>query len=163
MKIFGQIDFGIEKLAWIILVFSMALILLLSISIIVLRWADLSFPWMDPFVRHLVFLSAFMGGTLATGTQTHISIDILERYFESKKMLQASLWAKRMIFLISCLTLLWLLKVTLDFVSLEAKYGKEVFLGIHSKVLVSVIPFGTGLISYRFFYLFLSSFFEVKK
>ncbi len=157
-KFLELIDRGIERVAGWILVVSVVLMLFISVSIIVLRWIDISFLWFEPFIRHLVFLSAFMGGVLATGRRTHIGIDIIGKYFESKEMWKAFRWVGRVVSLVSLLTLIWLTKSTLDFVILEAKYGKEVFLGIHSKFLVGLIPFGTSLIACRFFYLFVSSF-----
>ena len=52
--------------------------------------------------------------------------------------------------LVSALTLIWLITAALQFVENAFKYEKVVFLGIHRGVLVSIIPFGLGLISYRF-------------
>ena len=52
--------------------------------------------------------------------------------------------------LVSALTLVWLITAALQFVDNAFKYEKVVFLGIHRGVLVSIIPFGLGLISYRF-------------
>lgn len=125
---------------------------------IALRWMHISFLWFDPLIRHLVFLSAFMGGVVATGRKTHIGIDIIGRYFESQKKKEASRWVERITSVTSLLTLALLTKFSLDFVSLEAKYGKDVFLGIHSKFLVAIIPLGMSLMAYRFFHLFISSF-----
>ena len=36
----------------------------LSVTNIFLRWFDMTIYWVEPLVRHLVFLSAFLGGYL---------------------------------------------------------------------------------------------------
>jgi TRAP-type C4-dicarboxylate transport system permease small subunit len=157
VKLLRKIDSFIESFASAFLTIAVSGMLLLAILSIVLRWFSITLLWVEPLIRHLVFLSAFMGGVLATGRKTHIGIDILGKYFESKNMMVAHAWVGRIIALVSFLTLLVLIKSGIDFVSVEAKYGKAVFLGIHGKYLVSIIPFGLSLIAYRFFYLLLNS------
>ncbi len=133
--------------------------LLISVMSIILRWFSLSLHWTEPLVRHLVFLSTFLGGALATGRGTHIGIDIIGKYFEAKKLDHLAIWSNRLITLSSFCTLVWLTKSSLDFMTIELKYGKPVFWGISSGYLVGIIPFGFTIIGYRFFFLFLSSFF----
>lgn len=152
-----KIDSFIESFASWFLIFAVSGMLSLAILNIVLRWFSVTILWVEPLIRHLVFLSAFMGGTLATGRKTHIGIDILGKYFESKNMMDAHRWVGRVIAIVSTITLIVLVKAGMDFVSVEAQYGKEAFLGIHSKYLVAIIPFGMSLIAYRFFYLFMNS------
>ena len=163
LRLLGFIDKSIEKLSGGILIVSILSILFLSIIVIVLRWMDTAFLWLEPLLRHLVFLSAFMGGVLATGRKGHIGIDIVGKYFESQKNWKAHRIVGRVVSLTSFLTLLWLTWAVLSFVRLEAQYGKEVFLGIHSQFLVALIPLGTILIAYRFFYLFISSFSQAQE
>ena len=59
--------------------------------------------------------------------------------------------------LVSAFTLIWLITAAVEFVGTAFKYEKVVFLGIHRGVLVSIIPFGLGLISYRFFIIAIES------
>lgn len=160
VSFFKKIDLGLEKSSQFLLVLSVALMLALAVTTIVLRWFNLSYPWLDPAVRHLVFITTFLGGVVATGRGTHIGIDILSKYFETKKNWQALLWMKRFISLVSCVTLIWLISASRDFAVIEFEYGKEAFLGIHSGYLVSIIPVGFALIAYRFGTLFLLSLFE---
>lgn len=164
MKPFELLDKWVEKFSSGLLIVSVFGMLILSVLTIVLRWFNISFLWFEPFVRHLVFLSAFLGGVLATGRKTHIGIDILGKYLESKKSKVMHEWVGRVISLASFITLIWLVKESaIGFVEMEAEYGKPHFLGIHSKYLVSIIPFGCSLIAYRFFYLFISSFSKNEK
>lgn len=158
LNIFKLIDRAIERFSSYALVVSVLTMLVLAVVIIILRWFSITFHWIEPFIRHLVFLCAFLGGALATGRRTHIGIDIVGKFLEAKKNWQALLWVQRIVSFSCSIICFYLIKAGLDFVAIEAKYGKEVFLGLHSKVLVSIIPFGFFLIGYRFFYLFISSF-----
>lgn len=158
--ILKAIDRAVEKFSGYTLVICVLTMLFFSVLTIVLRWFNTSFHWSEPFIRHLVFLSAFLGGVIATGRKTHIGIDIFGKYLESKKAWTAHLWVNRVISLASFGTLMWLIYASFNFIAVEAKYGKVIFLGVHSKFLVSIIPFGFGLIGYRFLFLFVNSFFE---
>ncbi|WP_372652398.1 TRAP transporter small permease [Halobacteriovorax sp.] len=158
MKFFRVIDQIIEKLSTWTLLVSVLGMLTLSVLAIVLRWFNFTLHWIEPFVRHLVFLSTFLGGVLATGRGTHIGIDILGKYLESIHSDLLYNWIRRVISLASFLTLTWLIYASYNFLLVELKYGKPVFWGIESGYLVAIIPFGFALIAYRFFYLFISSF-----
>lgn len=158
MGLFRVIDRSIEKGSAALLVISVALMLGLSVLAIVLRWFETSFLWLEPFVRHLVFLSTFLGGVIATGRGTHIAIDVLAKKIEH----DGPDWLKklnvRILNAAACASLVWLIKASWEFTQIELEYGREVFWNIHSGVLVGLIPFGLSLIAYRFFYRFLSSF-----
>ncbi len=52
----------------------------------------------------------------------------------------------------------WLLRAGWNLAVIEWEFGKEVFLTVHSGILVGIIPFGFLLMAYRFFYYFLRSF-----
>lgn len=158
MGFFRAIDKGVEKFAGFGLVVCVLTMLFLSTTVIVMRWFGITFLWFDPFIRHVVFISTFLGGVIATGRGTHIGIDILGKYLESKKMDSAEAWIQRLIAFVSTGTLLWLIKASWAFMLSEMKYGKITFFGIHSGYLTAIIPIGFGLIAYRFFYLFISSF-----
>lgn len=133
----------------------------MTVSNIVLRWFDAHILWFEPGVRYLVFMSAFLGGTIATGKRSHIGIDLIGKYFETKKMGKAHRWVGRIIDVISFVVLIYLTKACVDFVGEEAKYGRpDVFLGIHAKYLAAIIPFGFSLICYRFLNNFILSFSE---
>ena len=112
--------------------------------------------WVEPLVRHLVFLSAFLGGALATGKRSHIGIDVLHRWLENKKDSNAKL------ILISTTsvsigTLIWLVYAGIEFMKVELQYGRDVFWGVHSGFLVGIIPFGFGLICLRFIVILICS------
>lgn len=158
MGFFRAIDKGVEKFASVGLVICVLTMLFLSTTVIIMRWFDVTFLWFDPFIRHIVFISTFLGGVIATGRGTHIGIDILGKFLESQNKLGAQVWIERLIAAVSTGTLIWLISASWDFMLSELQYGKPVFFGIHSGFLTGIIPFGFGLIAYRFFFLFLKSF-----
>jgi TRAP-type C4-dicarboxylate transport system permease small subunit len=121
-----------------------------SILNIVLRWFQHSIIWIDPLVRHLVFLAAFLGGSLATGEAQHIRIDLFSKIMEKVNNKYMILIVDKLSIIASLVATLILTKASYDLVIIEAEYGKEEFLGIHSSFLIGIIPFGMGLISLRF-------------
>lgn len=158
MGLVRWLDQMIEKLTVGLLVSAVAAMLAFSVATIVLRWFELSFLWLDPLVRHLVFITTFLGGVIATGRGTHIGIDILSKTLELRGMDQAMRWVQRVISLASCGTMIWLIQASLGFLEVELEFGKVAFLGIHSGVLVGIIPVGFGLIALRFALRFIQSF-----
>src|SRR5690606_7972714 len=158
MIIFRLIDQAIEKFSAYLLIVAVALMLSLSVFAIVLRWFETSILWIEPFVRHLVFLSTFLGGVIATGRGTHIAIDVLAKKIEHDGPTWLKNLNQRVLNLAASVAIVWLVKASWDFTKIELEYGREVFWNIHSGVLVGIIPFGLSLIAYRFFYRFLVSF-----
>jgi TRAP-type C4-dicarboxylate transport system permease small subunit len=149
-KIIIIFDDILEKLSRWGLIFSLFVILLFSVISIVLRWSGESVMWIDPMVRHLVFLSAFLGGSLATSKNVHIRIDIVTKLLEmsGSKTLK---WLHANIVSLFCLiTTITLMITSYQFFTIEQEFGAPSFLDIHSSWLVAIIPFGMGLIALRF-------------
>jgi TRAP-type C4-dicarboxylate transport system permease small subunit len=153
-----KIDGAIEKGSSIILVASILTILFCSSGTIVLRWFHINLSWIDPFVRHLVLLSTFLGGVVATGRGNHIGIDLISKFLEIKGYDYAKIIVNRIILFSSGVILVWLIKSGIDFTKVEMEFSKIEFWGIGSGYLVSMIPIGLGLIATRFFTLFVLSF-----
>jgi len=158
LGILKVIDTSIEKASTWILVVSVFSMLFFSVLTIVLRWMGTGLSFVEPLVRHLVFLCTFLGGVIATGRGTHIGIDIVGKYLESRGYFFLCACAKRGIMLASFFTLVWLIYASCLFVKVELEFGRDVFFGISSGQLVGIIPFGFGLIAFRFFYIFANSF-----
>ena len=150
MKFLFWIDTFIERFSKVVLVVSLFAMLFLSVLAIFMRWFDESLSWIEPLVRHLVFLSTFLGGVVATGRGGHIAIDIISQSLRAKGKEKSLKIIKKAISFISFCVLLWLSWTSLYFIEMEFMYGREVFWGIHSGFLVSIIPFGSILIAYRF-------------
>lgn len=155
IETFSKIDKFIETMSGRLLVGCIFTMLTLSMSAIALRWIDITFTWFEPFIRHLVFLGTFLGGVIATGRGTHISIDIIGKILEGNGKEN---WNRKLLCIISLVTFLvivWLVVISINFMLMELKYGKPVFFDIHSGFLVGIIPFGFVLIAYRFFFKFI--------
>ena len=160
LDIIKKLDTGLERLVTYLLVFSVLAMLSLSSFSIVIRWFQHNITWIDPFVRHLVFFSAFLGGIIATGQGTHIGIDILGKFVESKGWHGLRTVITKIVYITSMIVLVWLIKSGIDFTRIEMEFSKEEFWGIQSGYLVMLIPIGLGLLLLRFFFVFLLSFKE---
>jgi TRAP-type C4-dicarboxylate transport system permease small subunit len=151
-KALEKFDDFLEKLSTWGLVISLGLMLSIASLNIVLRWFDITFLWFDPLVRHLVFLAAFLGGSLATSKGNHIRIDLAAKALEKINNPVLTRTLMTMINLVCVFALLWLVKSSLDLAKIEFEFGKIAFLGIHSGYLISIIPLGFGLIALRFIF-----------
>jgi TRAP-type C4-dicarboxylate transport system permease small subunit len=158
MGIVKKLDLFVEKFSSILLVVCILSILFCSSGTIVLRWFHINLSWIDPFVRHLVLLSTFLGGVVATGRGNHIGIDLISKFLEIKGHDYTKIIVNRIILLTSALVLVWMIKAGIDFTKVEMEFSKVEFWGISSGYLVAMIPAGLGLIAVRFFTLFILSF-----
>ncbi len=150
MRLIRIFDDILERLSRWGLISCLLMILSLAVMAIFFRWGGKSFMWLEPLVRHLVFLSAFLGGSLATSKNVHIKVDILTKLVEMSSSRFIRWLHRNMITLFCCLTMLVLLKSSYEFYLSEKEFGSPAFLHIHSSYLVAIIPFGVGLILLRF-------------
>lgn len=158
MGVIKKLDWAVDKFSSVLLVACILSILFCSSGTIILRWFHINLSWIDPFVRHLVLLSTFLGGVVATGRGNHIGIDLISKFLEIKGYEHAKVIVNRIILLASAVVLIWLVKSGLDFTKVEMEFSKVEFWGIGSGYLVAMIPAGLGLIAIRFFTLFILSF-----
>ena len=156
MKLLRWIDVVIEKISSVLLIATVCGIFLFSLTGMLSRWLGFAPVWIDPLIRHLVFLTAFLSGILITGKSRHLSIDLVQKYLEHAPAKQRLL--RRIVAAISAFASLWMMKAGIDFLLSEMQYGRDTFLGIHSAVWAAAIPVGFALMGYRFFYLFCASF-----
>lgn len=147
MKFIQRFDDVLEKFSRWSLVTCLLTILGLAVMSIFLRWGGVSFMWLEPLTRHLVFLSAFLGGSLATSKDVHIKVDLLTKLIEKSDSVIIHWLHKNIISLFCFIVVLALLKSSYDFYLSEKEYGAPALLGLHSSVLVAIIPAGLGLIS----------------
>jgi TRAP-type C4-dicarboxylate transport system permease small subunit len=150
MRLLVSFDNYLEKVSRYGLIVCLFAILFLAVSAIVLRWFGSSVMWIDPLVRHLVFLSAFFGGSVATRSNVHIKVDLLTKLVEASSSRLLHLLHKNLVSLFCFVTTLVLFKAGWDFYIVEKEFGAPAFLHIHSSWLVAIIPFGIGLIALRF-------------
>jgi TRAP-type C4-dicarboxylate transport system permease small subunit len=158
VSLFERLDRAVEKLASVILFTSLIAMISLTLLSIVLRWFNHSLLWIEPFVRHLVFMTAFTGGIVATGSKNHICIDLMGRILDTLELAQLKNWVNRLIYAFCIGALIWLTYAGYMLVETELEIGQEKFLGIHSSVLAATIPVGLALIAFRFLFLLIQSF-----
>ena len=158
MKILRLLDKTIERFSSLLLVVAFLSMLSLGLLSIGLRWFGVAFVWIDPLIRHLVFLSAFLGGVTAVNRGGHIAIDILDRNLKErgKDVLRRNL--KRVVFFVTSAIVAWFALSSWTLVTVEMEYGRPVFWAIHSGFLVAIIPVGLSMIGYRFLFLLIASF-----
>ena len=152
------LDYALEKIAFYILGTCLFGMLFFTLFNIVARWFGTSFLWIDPLVRHMVFLSAFMGAVMATGKGNHIKLDIVSRALESFNKQKAKKVVDTLGALAAVVACYFLFLAGKDFALVELEFGREAFLGIHSGWLVSIIPFGFAFIGLRFITVTLKNF-----
>jgi TRAP-type C4-dicarboxylate transport system permease small subunit len=153
-----KMDFLLEKFTtYLLVVIILAMLSLSSLSIVV-RWFQYNITWIDPFVRHLVFFSAFLGGIIATGKGTHIGIDIVGKFVESKGWHHLKSAISKVIMVASIAVLAWMIKAGIDFTKVEMEFSKAEFWGIPSGYLVMLVPVGLSLLALRFIFVLILSF-----
>ena len=150
MKFFVVLDDSLDKFSRYSLVICLLITLTLAVSAIVLRWLGASVMWIEPLVRHLVFLSAFLGGSIATSKRVHIKIDLLTKLVEKSHSKVLKWFHSNLISLFCFAVCFFLTKSGWDLFLVEKEFGAPSFLSIHSSYLVGIIPFGMGLIGLRF-------------
>lgn len=149
-KALQSFDDMLERFSRWGLILCLFVILGLAVLGICLRWIGLSPLWLEPLVRHLVFLSAFLGGSLATSKGVHIKVDLLSKLVEASSSKFLHWFHRNSVSMFCFITTLILMKTSFDFYLVEKEFGAPAFLNIHSANLVGIIPFGMGLICLRF-------------
>ena len=138
-----------DRFVGALVVIVVALMLSLSVASIILRWFQISMPWIDPLVRHLVFITAFLGATLASGKSRHISIEILPKFLENQGKLRTLFVLNKFIHLCTIVGTTWLFASGYQFYFVEKEFGQMTVLGLHTSSLVAIIPVGFCLIFFR--------------
>lgn len=134
------------------------LMLTLSVAVIVLRQFEITFLWIEPLVRHLVFLSTFFGGALATGNAEHIKIDILSRFLEKSNNVFLKNLVQRIVLLATAVAVYILLNSSMELMELEFEGNQVGFFDIPTGYLLGIIPVGMSLILLRIIVKFLKTF-----
>lgn len=150
-KILRGIDDALNRFCCGVLVVSICTMLGLSLLNILLRWMGMTWLWVEPFARHLVFLCAFLGATIAVGNGQHINIDLLGRALDHLGGKTSKVWVGVLNDFASFAVCGVLAYAGYGFAKMELGAGTRTFLEIPTWVLVSLIPIGTILISFRFF------------
>jgi TRAP-type C4-dicarboxylate transport system permease small subunit len=163
MKILTAINTWIARVETAILVLVLSIMVLLAFFQVVLRNVfDQGLLWGDIFLRHLVLWVGFLGASLATRDEKHISIDILTRFLGKK-------WqplSRVITYLFSMVVCWYLAQAAITFVSDEISFKTVAFGDVPAWYFQIIIPIGFFMMMIRFFILALQNtvrFFQKKQ
>jgi C4-dicarboxylate transporter DctQ subunit len=147
MKLWEQVDEAIGRVEQALLVLLLGFMLCVAFLQIVLR--NLFFTgldWGDLLVRNLVLWVGFIGATLATKEEKHISIDLVSRWLPLLGKHIAALIIHVFAFFV-CGGLAY---AALKFINNELQLGDKTFLGIPAWVPELILPLTFVLMTFRF-------------
>lgn len=140
---------AVERSLVVVLV---SVMVLLAFTQVVLRnYLSMGVLWIDPFLRHVVLWVGFLGASLATQMEKHISIDLITRFVSARTTNLIRILTN----LFSCLVAYILARAGWTFVEAEMESG-TILLTVGTMDFPAwwfqlIIPLGFGLISFRFF------------
>ena len=105
-----------------------------------------SIDWSEPFARLMVLWVTFLGASLLTRDNRHIRIDILGHFLSP-----FFLAIRELILSIACSVIcFFMLRASIGYISMEMQYGTSVLMGVSAWKWQLVIPFGFGMMLFRF-------------
>ncbi len=81
MKILKALGNGVLFIERSVIVLLLSSMVILAFTQVILRnFFSMGFLWADPFLRHLVLWAGFIGASIATQQEKHITIDVITRF-----------------------------------------------------------------------------------
>jgi TRAP-type C4-dicarboxylate transport system permease small subunit len=123
-----------------------SMVVLSLVQIVLRNVFETGFVWLDPLLRHGVLWLGFLGAMLATAEDRHISVDALSRLLhgQTSHAVHATLRVAAAGVALALANACYLLaRAELEFESVS-------FLGIPTWALMSIMPWGLVVMSYRF-------------
>ena len=147
MKILDTVNTWIARFesALIVIILS-AMILLAFLQVLLRNFFDEGLLWGDILLRHLVLWVGFLGASLATRDQKHISIDLFGRLLSGRGRQIAGVITNIFSVFVGYL----LTDASWYFVMDEKSMGTTIFNDIPIWYFQVIIPIGFGLITFRF-------------
>jgi TRAP-type C4-dicarboxylate transport system permease small subunit len=108
--------------------------------------------WIDPMLRTLVLWVALSGAVIASRNDNHIRIDFFAKYVSGKYYIHI----KRLVHFYCALVCGFVAWHSVGFVQMEYEFATIAFAGIPAWVTELIIPIAFGMMSVRYFVLFLS-------
>jgi len=147
MKILDTLNTWIARVETVMIVIILSVMIFLAFLQVLLRnFFDQGLLWGDILLRHLVLWVGFIGASLATRDEKHISIDLFGRFVHGN--------SKHIIHLITNLFAVFVSYLLTDaswyFVMDEKMAGTTIFSDIPVWYFQIIIPVGFGLITLRF-------------
>jgi C4-dicarboxylate transporter DctQ subunit len=134
----------VEK--YLVVIMLSTMILLAFLQIVLRNALSTGISWGDPLVRYLVLWVGFIGASLATREDKHITIEVFAKWFSGN----SAFYLRMLSELVSAVICGLLTVAGWTFVQNEAQLGEVAFLNIPSWTLQMVIPITFGLMSLRF-------------
>ena len=152
MKIIMKIDRIIARIEeWLLIATVLFMVVLAFLQVLLRNIFDQSFMWGDPLLRHLVLWVGFIGASLATRTEKHITIDVLGRALKGKKKKVVQLLTDLFAMVISAI----LSHAAWQFVMMEREFESMAFGSVPAWYFQIIIPIGFALMALRYLFSFL--------
>jgi TRAP-type C4-dicarboxylate transport system permease small subunit len=147
MKFLEALNTWIARFETVLIVIILTVMVMLSFLQVLLRnFFDEGLLWGDILLRHLVLWVGFLGASLATRDEKHISIDLFGRLLKKRGKNVANLVTNLFSVFIGYL----LTDASWYFVMDEKAMGTTIFNQIPVWYFQIIIPVGFGLITFRF-------------
>jgi TRAP-type C4-dicarboxylate transport system permease small subunit len=114
----------------------LAMVFLSALQILLRNVWESGILWIDPLLRHLVLLLAFVGALAATGAKRHVQINVLGRLLRGR-------WARvggALVALLGAALCLALARASLDLLAEEIPMSEMAFLGVPTSAVIGVFP-----------------------
>jgi len=148
MKALRAFNEGIAKIeGWIVVAMVLAMILLSFVQVVLRNFFDSGLTWGDITLRNMVLWIGFIGASMATKQDRHISIDALTKFLNPTWKAASDVLTSLFSFCVS-IVFIW---ASTRFVLSEFRAGDIAFLIVPFWMLQLIIPIGFSLIAMRFF------------
>jgi C4-dicarboxylate transporter DctQ subunit len=156
MRYWERVDAVVDRVEQALISILLSVMILVAFLQIVLRnFFATGLTWGDPLVRNLVLWVGFIGAAVAAREGKHISIDVVSEWTSPRAKVVIGV----IIHVVSFIVCGLLTFAAVKFVSNEALMGSITFLGIRAWVPELILPIAFALMSLRYGFQFLKTFF----
>jgi TRAP-type C4-dicarboxylate transport system permease small subunit len=147
MMLWDRLDEFLARIEKYVVVFMLSLMILLAFSQIILRnFFATGLSWGDSVVRYLVLWVGFIGATLATKENRHITIDVFSHWFSKR----GNNYLDAVSYFCSMAICGLLTYAAVKFILFEIQMGSTTFFGLPLWLPELIIPVTFGLMTFRF-------------
>lgn len=144
-----KINNAIAKIEeWLLVVIVLFMVVLAFLQVLLRNIFDQSFLWGDPLLRQLVLWVGFIGASLATKGEKHITIDVLGKALKGRTKKGVQLLTDLFAMLISAV----LSYAAWQFVMMEREFETKAFANLPAWYFQIIIPLGFGLMTLRYLF-----------
>ena len=129
-------------------IFLMTMIVLAFSQVVMRNVFNAGIPWADTVVRTLVVWVGFLGATLATRLEQHLTLEVLTKYMPERARHLAAVAVK-----VFASVICWfLLQASIRFLTNESSTGEQFLDLFPSWIALSIIPIALVLIPFHFLF-----------